>query len=167
MNKKKIVIVVTLITLVIVLKILTTTIHHNNLKADISNKIKANNAYVENIYPNIKKYYELPDRYIYLHDIDSINFTYKNQTKELKDFFQEDENFLEKFLEELKYLGMYRDGGTIYYEYDDGGTAYLENSNYSIIACNTIDGNRNIHIGKKLRYEGVICQLSMPNNSKR
>ncbi|MCX4365521.1 MAG: hypothetical protein OSJ70_07095 [Bacilli bacterium] len=33
----------------------------------------------------------------------------------------------------------------------------------SIIVCNTLDGNRNIHIGKNLRYEGVICELPMPN----
>lgn len=165
MNKKKIVVVVLLVTLIIALKIFTTAIHHNNLKTNISNQTKGNNAYVENIYPNITKYYELSDRIIYLHDMDKILFTYKKQTKDLKTFFNEDEEFLKKFLDELKYLGMYRDGGTHYYEYDDGGTSYLKTSSFSIIACNTIDGNRNIHIGKNLKYEGVVCQLPMPGNS--
>jgi len=98
-----------------------------------------------------KLYYELGDRYIFLYDLEKIDFTLGNKRQELKTWFKEDKNFLNTFVNALiinnDEVITYKDGGSK--EYSDG---YIR-----VIVCNTLDGNKNILIGKDLTYEHQGC----------
>lgn len=107
---------------------------------------------------NITSYYKLDDRTIYLHNLDNINLNYNNDTKELKSYFEEDKNFLDKLLNILKLENTANDGGTEIYK--NGEEKSFNNDDIRVIVCNTIAGNKNIHIGEKLDYSGKVCKLS-------
>lgn len=110
-------------------------------------------------------YYELKDRYIYSHGLNSIKFTYNNETKELKEWFKKDKNFLDKFIKALETMGEYNDGGTIMYK--DGGTKLFNLDDMVVIVCKRIDNdgyNNNIHIGKNLKYENDVCYMPRKGN---
>lgn len=110
-------------------------------------------------------YYELEDRYIYSHSLNSIKFTYNNETKELREWFKKDKNFLDKFIKALETMGEYNDGGTIMYK--DGGTKLFNLDDMVVIVCKRIDNdgyNNNIHIGKNLKYENDVCYMPRKGN---
>ena len=91
-------------------------------------------------------YCELDDRYVYTYDaIDRIRYTHDGVTKELGAWLKENKDFINIMIKDLESLNnpvktYERDGGSK--EYHDG--------NIGIIICNTIDGNKNIYIGKEL-----------------
>ena len=109
-------------------------------------------------------YYELEDRFIYIHGLNSIKFTYNNETKELKEWFKKDNDFLNKFIKELELVNSANDGGTNIYL--DGGTKSFNSENMVVIVCKKIDNdgyNNNIHIGKNLKYENDVCNKERKN----
>ncbi len=98
-------------------------------------------------------YYDLPDRYIYTHDmIDSIKFTYNNETKELSSWFQENDNFLDIFLAEIK-----KNSKNVVVSPYDGGSTEYHDGNIGIVVCHTFDNNINIVIGKNLDWKTASC----------
>lgn len=102
-------------------------------------------------------YYRLDNSNIYLHGINNIYFKYNNLEKKLSDWFLEDDKFLDKFLDTLEYVTVTYDGGTILYR--DGGTKVFQDGNINVFKCNTLDGNKDIHIGKDLVYDGDVCRI--------
>lgn len=115
MKNKDIILFLGVILVIIVLIGGTVTLYKGHDNIDIENDNNSNNLLITS-----KLYYELEDRYIYTHALDSIVFTYNNETKELKDWFKNDKTFLAKFLNTLEWENTANDGGTsIYY---DGGT---------------------------------------------
>lgn len=157
MKKKDIILFFGVILVIIVLIGGTVTLYKGHDNIDIENDNDSNNLLITS-----KLYYELEDRYIYTHDLDSIAFTYNNETKELKDWFKNDKTFLAKFLNTLEWKNTANDGGTsIYY---DGGTKSFELDDVVVIVCKKITGtdgvyNNNIHIGKNLKYENDVCRM--------
>lgn len=99
-------------------------------------------------------YYELEDRNIYFHGLNSIKFTYNNETKELKEWFKKDRNFLNKFLNSLEYEATMLDGGSKIYNHNDN----------KVIVCHTLDKNYNIHIVKDLITSKDVCKIPMKND---
>lgn len=101
---------------------------------------------------NISLYYHLANLDIYAHDLDNIKFTYKNETKELSAYLDNNPQFLNTLITELennKLLKVYKDGGTKSYLKDD----------LTYIICNTLAGNKDIHIGRKLEYDNLVCRM--------
>lgn len=101
----------------------------------------------------IKPYVVLKDRIIYTHNLNDIKYGYR----ELKDWFKNDDEFLEKFLKQLEFVSSYDDGGSSVYR--DGGTKAFNYQDLTIIVCHTLDGNNNIHIGQNLKYTGSVCRM--------
>ncbi len=121
-------------------------ITNENLKPKFFNNMSFNGTSSQGLYC------ELDDRYVYTYDlIDKIRYTYEDVTKELGTWLKEDKDFINIMIKDLESLNnpvktYERDGGSK--EYHDG--------NIGIIVCNTIDGNKNIYIGKELT-DNVHC----------
>lgn len=101
---------------------------------------------------NVSLYYSMDTKDIYAHDLDNIKYTYKNETKELSIWFDENPNFVNTLITELeknKPTKIYKDGGT---------KSYL-NGDLTYIVCHTHNGNKDIHIGRKLEYSNLVCQM--------
>lgn len=151
MKNKKIIIplVIVIVIAIIPLTIILTKKSEKNGPTPLPEELQTNEK--------IKPYLTLADRIIYTHELDNISFTYKNETKELKDWFQDNPNFLEEFLNYLEFETSYDDGGTSVYR--DGGTKSFNYEDLTIIACHRLDGNNNIHIGRNLKYTNSVCEL--------
>lgn len=149
MKKKRIIIISTSVILLVV--IIAMLIIYK--AKEVNKNIKSLNN------DKIKMYYQLEDRYIYSHELKEIKLTYKNNTRELKDWLKEDKDFLNKYLSEIRtdeHIG-----------YDDGGTTIFETADFNIIVCNVMGINKNIHIGKNLKYEGEVCKMPIVENYQR
>lgn len=97
-----------------------------------------------------KLYFEGNDFDIYTYCLDSIKITREDDNVELKDLFKSDFT-LDKFYGKLKQEEVYKDGGSIMYrDVEDG---------LSVLKCNTLEGNRDIYIGKSdMIYEESFCK---------
>lgn len=97
----------------------------------------------------INLYYSLGDRNIYTHDLASIIVDYKGNKKELKEVLEIDSDYIKVLLKILKYKTGAKDGGTKLYQDGD----------INVIVCNTLEGNKDIHIGRNLQYQGLVCKM--------
>lgn len=152
MNNKKIIIFATMILLAISVCITTLTL---SKKKEVNGPTPLPSESLNQ--STTKAYYFLPNRIVYTHNLDEIEFSYNNETKELKEWFNKDNNFLDKFLQSLEFQTSFDDGGTTIYR--DGGTKKFNYEDLTIIVCHRLDGNNNIHIGQNLEYNGNVCQL--------
>ena len=151
--KKKNIIIISIIA-VILLLIPTYIVVSRNFSKDVENE--TTNAHV-------KIYYTLENRHIYLHDLTSVTITYKDETKELKKWLDEDKDIWKNYLESLR-----KDKNIKYVSYDDGGTEVFEKSDFNIIVCNKISGNTNIHIGEYLTInDSGVCSMPIVENLER
>lgn len=102
----------------------------------------------------LTKYYEKGNRKIYLSCLDEvylISETIKENT--LNHYFQ---NTNKPYDEVIKNLVKNIDNVDYY---SDGGTKEYKTDNYTILVCNTLDGNKDIYIGNKnLRYKSNYCK---------
>jgi len=153
-----------LIFLVIIVLAIIVVCGFLNKKFDNKNVREDKTHEEENSQIKGEMYYELEDRYIYSHGLNSIKFTYNNETKELKEWFKKDKNFLDKFIKELELSDSTNDGGTNIYI--DGDTKSFDLEEVIVIVCKRIDNigyNNNIHIGKNLKYENDVCNKARKN----
>lgn len=136
-----------LIGLIFIAIITNKDLKKNTQQSKLFNNITFNSS--ENPY----MYYELEDRYIYTRDmIDTISFTYNNETKELSSWFQEEKDFLNIFLAEIA-----RVSSKVIENPNDGGTKEYHDGNIGIVVCHTYDNNINIILGKNLDYKKADC----------
>lgn len=95
-------------------------------------------------------YYEANGFDIYTYCIDSIKIFGENEQTELKNLFETDLT-LENLFGKMKEKEIYKDGGSIMYTDIENGIAILK--------CNTLEGNRDIYIGKSdMKYESDFCK---------
>lgn len=102
---------------------------------------------------NIKEYYKNQDRTVYLVCIDEIYLkreTAKDMT--LKYHFaninQSFDDSLKQLVSDIKTIEYLKDGGTKIYKHQD----------YTIILCNTTEGNKDVYIGNNyMMYEQEFC----------
>ena len=151
-RKSKIVLGCLLLGLVITIILIIIFVHNSNNKEIDEPQLFKEITYKGKTTPNL--YYELEDRYIYVYDkINSIKFTYNKETKELKDWFKNDKDFINKFVNELEKLTKEKN------EFDGGSITY-QDGNIGIVVCNTLDKNLNIYIGKDLNYQKAGCNIN-------
>lgn len=154
-NKTTKIIVITIITFIIL-----------NIISSIILKDNSNNNLIE-ITPQIKEKKEITKSVI----VDKIDSSYtinysgikkatiklNNEKLDLAESLAEGKITLDKIIEELKKYDELNDGGTEIYR--DGGTKKYLTEDYTIIKCNTLDGNKDIYIGDKdMKYEEYFCK---------
>ncbi|HBA37485.1 MAG TPA: hypothetical protein DCY94_02050 [Firmicutes bacterium] len=97
-----------------------------------------------------KLYYEGNGFDIYTYCLDSIKVSGGEGNVELKDLFLGDRT-LKRLYEKLKKTEEFKDGGSIMYRDEEDGL--------SILKCNTLEGNKDIYIGKSdMAYEEDFCK---------
>lgn len=108
---------------------------------------------IKNCKNEIKEYHQQDNRTIYFVCLDEIILKRKNaKDMTLKYHFQ---NVNQTFDDSIKQL--VSDIDDIEY-LKDGGTKIYKHKEYTIIVCNTIDGNKDIYIGNKnMNYEETYC----------
>ena len=130
---------------IFVILVMGATIIYNLEEPQAKSKKRTNNT-------NVSLYYSTDKQDIYAHNLDNIKFTYQNETKELSTWLDGNSKFLNIFISELKKekpVAVYKDGGT---------KAYLK-EDLTYIICHTTDGNSDIHIGRKLEYDNLVCRM--------
>lgn len=108
-----------------------------------------------------KLYYKLSDgSELYTYCLDSIKIDdYINYPIDLSEYLSShnDVEELNKIINTLEYIDMYKDGGTKLYR--DNGNTEFTNNGLTILTCNTVDGNKDIYIGSKsMNYEVGFCK---------
>lgn len=94
---------------------------------------------------------------IYYYGIEKAIINLNEEKLDLADSLAEGKITIDKIIEDLKKYGELNDGGTEIYK--DGGTKKYLTDNYTIIKCNTLDGNKDIYIGDKdMEYEEGFCK---------
>lgn len=149
-------IIIVIIIIFIILNIISAIILKNN----------SNNNLIE-VKPTISEKKEITKSVI----VDKIDYSYtinyygikkaiinlNNEKLDLADSLAEGKITLEELLEDLKKTNELNDGGTLIYK--DGGTKKYLTDNYTIIKCNTLEGNKDIYIGDKdMEYEETFCK---------
>jgi len=94
---------------------------------------------------------------IYYYGIEKATIKINNEKLDLADSLAENKITIDKIIEDLKKYDELNDGGTEIYK--DGGTKKYLTDNYTIIKCNTLEGNKDIYIGNKdMEYEEDFCK---------
>lgn len=102
----------------------------------------------------LKKYYKYNERTIYTSCLKEIYIERDNNKKMTLKYHLE--NINQSFDRSIKQL---ISDATIDTFLKDGGTKVYKKDNYTIIKCNTIDGNKDIYIGNKdFKYEQGFCK---------
>jgi len=115
----------------------------NNSKQEITNSI---------IVDGIEESYT-----IYYYGIKSATINLDNQKHDLGEALSLGKITIDEIINELKIYGELNDGGTMIYK--DGGTKKYLTDNYTIIKCNTLNGNKDIYIGNEdMEYEESFCK---------
>lgn len=97
---------------------------------------------------------------IYYYGIDYAFITVGNNTYDFEQAILTGALTLDEILDDMELDATLNDGGTKIYR-DSGSKKYF-NDSYSIIRCNTIDGNRDIYIGKNnMEYEDGFCKFKI------
>lgn len=109
----------------------------------------------ENCNLKINEYYKYNDRTIYTACLKEIYVQRKNSDgiltlkKYLSDIDQPFDRSVNELVSDMQIISTLKDGGTTTYRKD----------NYTIILCNTIEGNKDIYIGNKyFKYEQGYCK---------
>lgn len=97
---------------------------------------------------------------IYYYGIDSAMITVEENNYDFEQAILTGTLTLDEILSEMKLYAELNDGGTKIYR-DNGSRKYFKDS-YSIIKCNTVDGNRDIYIGNNdLLMEEEFCKFKI------
>ena len=108
----------------------------------------------ENCNLKLNEYYKYEDITIYTSCIDEIHIKRDDNKKMTLKYYLENVN--QPF--ETSINKIIKDA-TIHQNLKDGGTTIYKKDNYTIIKCNTIDGNKDIYIGNKdFNYEQGYCK---------
>lgn len=120
---------------------------------------KINNDNNKNIIKYVIMEDENGDNYkIYYYGIDSAMITVDKDNYDFEQAILTGTLTLDEILAEMKLYAELNDGGTKIYK-DNGSRKYFSDS-YSIIKCNTVDGNRDIYIGDKdMLMEEGFCKF--------
>lgn len=107
-----------------------------------------------------KLYYEGETRNVYLTCLDDIYLTKKNERYSLATYLSKNASDLNDIFDDLisnlKNKDSFWDGGTTIYTSKTG--------DLGIIMCHTVDGNRDIYIGKRnIEYKSDYCGRSEAN----
>ena len=95
---------------------------------------------------------------IYYYGIDSAMITVGEDNYDFEQAILTGTLTLDEILDEMKLYGELNDGGTKIYK-DNGSRKYFSDS-YTIIKCNTVDGNRDIYIGDNdMLMEEGFCKF--------
>ena len=154
--KKKILYIILFLIIILLLFIIYSSKEKKKQEEITSKLFKVTLKTTNEVDPEI--YYEFDDRYIYIHKIKKVKFTYDTETKELKKWLKNDPDFLEKMINELNKITTTDDKTKLIYY--DGGTTEYRDGDINIIVCNTLDGNKNIHIGKNLTDKNMVCLIN-------
>lgn len=144
-NTKKLVIIIVVLLIIVILTILGILIN----KKDNNENKKTNEKLNEEQKLELKEYLTLNNQTIYLYNMDEINIIYEEKDLSLQDFVKESDNLnntfsiFEEYLDVQKVL---KDGGTTFYKTKKSNEFFKEE--LTIIKCNTLDGNKDIYIGK-------------------
>ena len=124
-------------------------------KENIETTIKINVIESTNCNLKLNEYYKNNDRLIYTACLDEIYLVRKNSDAVmtlkyyLENVYQTFDDSINELVKDATIDGVLKDGGTKIYKKD----------NYTIIICNTIDGNKDIYIGNKdFKYEQGYCK---------
>ena len=103
----------------------------------------------------LNEYYKYDDRKVYTTCLDEIYLQRENSDAiitlkyHLENVNQTFDRSISQLVSDMKVVSMLKDGGTTIYKKD----------NYTIIVCNTIDGNKDIYIGNEnFKYEQGYCK---------
>jgi len=117
--------------------------------------IKLNVVEPQNCNLKLNEYYKNNDRVIYTSCFDEIYVLRKNSDAVmtlkyyLEKVYQTFDDSINKLVSDMEVVSMLKDGGTKVYKKD----------NYTIIVCNTINGNKDVYIGNKdFKYEQGYCK---------
>lgn len=117
--------------------------------------IKLNVIELQNCNLKLNEYYKNNDRVIYTTCLDEVYVIRKNSDAVmtlkyyLEKAYQTVNDSINKLVSDMEVISMLKDGGTKIYKKD----------NYTIILCNTIDGNKDVYIGNKdFKYEQGYCK---------
>jgi len=117
--------------------------------------IKLNVVEPQNCNLKLNEYYKNNDRVIYTSCFDEIYVIRKNSDAVmtlkyyLEKVYQTFDDSINKLVSDMEVVSMLKDGGTKVYKKD----------NYTIIVCNTINGNKDVYIGNKdFKYEQGYCK---------
>ena len=109
----------------------------------------------ENCNLKLNEYYKYGDRTVYTTCLDEIYLERENSDAiitlkyYLENVNQTFDRSISQLVSDMKVVSMLKDGGTTIYKKD----------NYTIIVCNTIDGNKDIYIGNEnFKYEQGYCK---------
>lgn len=92
------------------------------------------------------------DYSIYTYCLDSIKITYRELSKELKDL----DIAFNKILLSLLDNETFKPNDVL--QYDDGGSNSFTNKEFTILACNTLNGNKNVYVGPaKFSIKNNFC----------
>jgi len=124
-------------------------------KEDEVADIKLNVVEPQNCNLKLNEYYKNNDRVIYTSCFDEIYVLRKNSDAVmtlkyyLEKVYQTFDDSINKLVSDMEVVSMLKDGGTKVYKKD----------NYTIIVCNTINGNKDVYIGNKdFKYEQGYCK---------
>lgn len=132
----------------------------NNQEED-NNLIKNDDLYVEKKTRYVIMEDENGNMYkIYYYGIDSAMITVGEDSYSFEQAILTGTLTLDEILAEMKLYAELNDGGTKIYR-DSGSRKYF-NDSYSIIRCNTVDGNRDIYIGdNEMVMEEGFCKFKI------
>jgi hypothetical protein len=98
-------------------------------------------------------YTDKSNRKYYLSCLDSIVLNFNDKQISLKEALESNKVSVGGIISHLASEGGYWDGGSTTYR-DDGTTGFSDNG-FSILKCNTVDGNRDYYIGNKDMTKGT------------
>lgn len=137
-------------------------------KQEQDNDLTENNdVWFENINRYVIMKDENGDKYkIYYYGIDTAMITVDDNNYDFEQAILTGTLTLDKILNEMKLYSELNDGGTKIYK-DDGSRKYFDDS-YTIIRCNTINGNKDIYIGKNdMEYKEGFCEFKITDAERK
>ena len=95
---------------------------------------------------------------IYYYGLKSVTLNWNGEKYDFANAIKNDVTNIDSVIDEISiHKTFWNIGVTIY---RDGGSTLYKSSNYSILKCNTINGNNDIYIGDKdMEYESGFCDL--------
>lgn len=152
-NKRTKVIIIIIIVFIIINIVSEITLKENSNLIEIIPQIKEEKEITKSVIVD-----KIDSSYIiYYYGIEKAIINLNNEKLDLADSLVENKITLEELLEDLKKSNELNDGGTEIYK--DGGTKKYLTDSYTIIKCNTLEGNKDIYIGDKdMEYEEAFCK---------
>lgn len=152
-NKRTKVIIIIIIVFIIINIVSEITLKENNNLIEIIPQIKEEKEITKSVIVD-----KIDSSYtIYYYGIEKAIINLNNEKLDLADSLVENKITLEELLEDLKKSNELNDGGTVIYK--DGGTKKYLTDSYTIIKCNTLEGNKDIYMGDKdMEYEEDFCK---------